>query len=259
VGTGVLLRVCDVDILPQIVDNGVMKPPRKAPARTRVPGAGPTLPAKLAERLLQEIIGGKLAPGTRLTETGLSERHAVSRATVRAALAQVARHGMVQVQPRLGARVVEMSNEEVLELFQIRGVLLGLAARRAATEARESELAAFDRSVAALEALARREGTTATAYSNETLGTQQLLLAMSHSRWIGELYEQISNLTLWRTFVRKKAIAFVTAERRRGSAAGWRRLADALRKRDPQASESTAGAILEASGNFAYRALNARP
>jgi DNA-binding GntR family transcriptional regulator len=212
----------------------------------------------IAERLLQEILDGKLPAGARLTETELSERHAVSRATVRAAIAEIARQGMVEIQPRLGARVVEVSNEEVLELFQIRGVLLGLAARRAAQEARESELVAFDQSVAALEALARRDSTTATAYSNQTLGTQQLLLDMSHSRRIGEQYDQISNLTLWRTFVRKKAIAFVTPERRLVSARGWRRLADALRARDAQAGESAARAILEESGNFAHRTLTAR-
>jgi DNA-binding FadR family transcriptional regulator len=50
--------------------------------------------------------------------------------------------------------------------------------------------------------------------------------------------------------VRNRSISFATAERRRQSAADWRRLADALAARDAQASAEAGRALILASGRF---------
>jgi DNA-binding GntR family transcriptional regulator len=87
------------------------------------------------------IIAGELTPGERVSEPALCERFGVSRTPLREALKVLAAEGLVQLLPRRGARVAQITAEEVEELFPIMGVLEGLAAERAAERATAAELA----------------------------------------------------------------------------------------------------------------------
>jgi DNA-binding GntR family transcriptional regulator len=229
-------------------------------AQTRVKplpvgAAARSLPALVAEEMMQDIIDARLAPGTRLTEIALSEQHAVSRATVREALAQLERQRFVERLPRHGARVAELGVETFLELYEIRAVLLGLAAARAATRAAAEELGVLDRKVDELDRLARRNATSASLYSRNALEAQKLVLSMSRARWLVDIYEQLSELTLWRAVLRKRALSFSTPERRRGSAADYRRVAEAIGARDPGRAEAAARSLIDASAEFVRQQL----
>jgi DNA-binding GntR family transcriptional regulator len=212
--------------------------------------AARSLPAQVADRLRQDIVAGTLAPGERLTEIALAEQHAVSRATIREALAQLERQRFVERLPRHGARVAQLGVEAFLELYEFRSALLGVAARRAAQRATREGLAELDRRVALLEALAHRDSTPATSYSDHALAIQSCILAMSRGRWISDIYDQMGELTLWRAVLRKRALSFSTPERRRGSARDYRRLAKAIMERDPAAAEAAARALIDASARF---------
>ena len=113
-----------------------------APAVTREPvgRSARSLPAMVAERLLDSILAGELRPGARLTEIALAEQHQVSRATIREALVQLERQRFVDRVPRYGARVAAISLEDVTELFEIRAALLALAAAKAAVNASDEAL-----------------------------------------------------------------------------------------------------------------------
>lgn len=87
------------------------------------------------------IIAGELTPGERVSEPALCERFGVSRTPLREALKVLAAEGLVQLLPRRGARVAQITAEEVEELFPIMGVLEGLAAERAAERATAADLA----------------------------------------------------------------------------------------------------------------------
>lgn len=209
-----------------------------------------SLPALVAERMLDAILAGELRPGERLTEIALAEQHQVSRATIREALVQLQRQRFVERVPRYGARVAAISLEDVNELFEIRAALLALAATRAAAQATDAELAKFDASIAELEGVAGRPDSSPQAYAERSIAAQHQVIAMGRGRWLDDVYRQIANLTIWRTVVRNRSISFATAERRRQSAADWRRLADALAARDAQASAEAGRALILASGRF---------
>ncbi|MDR7126426.1 GntR family transcriptional regulator [Pseudotabrizicola sp. 4114] len=92
-------------------------------------------------RLLEEIRSGALAPGARLRETELAERLHISRTPVREAIRQLEADGLVMHLPRQGATIRSLDHAEVVELYEMRAVLEGTAARLAARAASDIELA----------------------------------------------------------------------------------------------------------------------
>lgn len=92
-------------------------------------------------RLLDEIRLGTLAQGTRLRETELADRLGISRTPVREAIRQLEADGLVAHLPRLGATIRSLDYAEVIELYEMRAVLEGTAARLAARAASDIELA----------------------------------------------------------------------------------------------------------------------
>lgn len=112
-------------------------------------------------QLLSEIRKGLLVPGARLRETEIAERLGISRTPVREALRLLENDGLVTHLPRQGATVRGLSYAEIIELYEMRTVLEGTAARLAARvalsieidelRARNAELAAAAQGPAAQE------------------------------------------------------------------------------------------------------------
>ena len=91
-------------------------------------------------QLEDEIISGKLRKGDTLTETALSERLGVSRTPLRAAMHRLAEEGLIEAVANRGARVVGVSREDIVNIYEIRIRLEGLAARAAAESIDEDGL-----------------------------------------------------------------------------------------------------------------------
>jgi DNA-binding GntR family transcriptional regulator len=82
----------------------------------------------VARQLAQQVEEGRRRPGERLWEEDLAAEFAVSRGTVREALAALVREGLaVQAPRRGGVRVVEFAPADIAEIYDIRGALYGLA------------------------------------------------------------------------------------------------------------------------------------
>ncbi|GAA2651033.1 GntR family transcriptional regulator [Paractinoplanes durhamensis] len=98
---------------------------------------------KAREGLRTAILRGEYLPGERLVEAQLCERLGVSRFNVRAAIQELAADGLVKVERNKGAHVRKVSIDEAVEITEVRMVLEGLVAARAAakvTDAQASEL-----------------------------------------------------------------------------------------------------------------------
>ncbi|WP_116084880.1 GntR family transcriptional regulator [Tropicimonas sp. IMCC34011] len=96
------------------------------------------------ERLLEEIRRGDLKPGARLTETEIASRLNISRTPVREAIRRLEADGLVAHEPRSGATVRTLDYAEVMELYEMRTVLEGTAARLAARAATDVEMAELE-------------------------------------------------------------------------------------------------------------------
>jgi hypothetical protein len=69
------------------------------------------------------ILEGELAPGERLRERDLTERHGVARHSVRAALRALRADGLVTIEPHRGARVASLDQSGLRSLFELRTAL----------------------------------------------------------------------------------------------------------------------------------------
>ncbi|WP_328634518.1 GntR family transcriptional regulator [Streptomyces sp. NBC_00356] len=88
-----------------------------------------SMQAKVAEELRRMIISGELPPRSSLSEMTLSQTFGVSRTPIREALKQLQIEGLVEVRPRVGTFVSVPSRREITELFQMKELLEGAAAR----------------------------------------------------------------------------------------------------------------------------------
>jgi DNA-binding GntR family transcriptional regulator len=92
----------------------------------------PSLIDQVYRRVLEAIADGTLAPGQRLRQAELADSLNVSRQPISHALHLLKRQGLVEDHGRKGLRVVPLDALRVLQLYQIREVVDGLAARLAA-------------------------------------------------------------------------------------------------------------------------------
>lgn len=101
-------------------------------------------PATLSERLLDQlqdaIVEGDIASGEKLREPELAKRFGTSRGPLRDALRRLEARRLVTTTPNAGARVVALSNEQLIELFEVREGLEGMTARLAATSMTDQQL-----------------------------------------------------------------------------------------------------------------------
>ena len=94
--------------------------------------ATPDLTEQVYQRLLYAICDGELAPGARLTQEDLAATLGVSRQPVLQALRLLKKEGFVRDAGRRGLQVAPLEAQAITQVYEVRAVLDGLAARRAA-------------------------------------------------------------------------------------------------------------------------------
>jgi DNA-binding GntR family transcriptional regulator len=100
----------------------------------------------VADLVRHAILHGRLRPGARLKEDAIAREFAVSRTPVREALAILQAEGLLETSRNRGASVRTYSPEDLDEMYEVRGILEGAAARRAATRRTAKQLALLRRS-----------------------------------------------------------------------------------------------------------------
>lgn len=102
--------------------------------------------------LRSAIQSGEFPPGARLAEAALGRRFGVSRTPIREALRRLEQDGLVERGDR-GLQVRTRSPEEIMEIYEVRIVLEGLAARFAASRSTALDLARLERAAEVMEQL----------------------------------------------------------------------------------------------------------
>lgn len=98
-------------------------------------------PQEIVEALSESILSGELPPGSKLTETELARKLDVNRAPLREALFRLEERQLIERTPYSGMRVAMVSKDVLRELYEIRELLEGRAARRAAELATPNDIA----------------------------------------------------------------------------------------------------------------------
>lgn len=90
--------------------------------------------------LREAIIVGELKPGQRLMEVQLAEKMGVSRTPVREAIRKLELEGLVDMVPRKGAHVADLSVKDIMDVLEVRAALDGLATSLSARCITDEEL-----------------------------------------------------------------------------------------------------------------------
>lgn len=103
--------------------------------------AGDVLAEQAYLRLREAILQRRIEAGTRLSVPEVARRLGISRSPAREAVARIAGDGLATMEPRRGAVVARITAADLREIYELREVLEGLAARLAAERARKEQLA----------------------------------------------------------------------------------------------------------------------
>lgn len=201
---------------------------RKTAPRPPQPPAAADTPAR--DALRRAILEGDYLPGERLVEASLCERFGASRFTIRAALADLAAEGLVEMRRNNGTHVRKISLDEAIEITEVRMVLEGLVAARAATLVTDEQASELDEI-----ALLMRRAVTAgefRRYSDLNQRLHRLIRAIARHHTADSLIE-----TMRAQLVRQQYTLSLLPGRPAASLPQHERIVEAIRARSPKAAE----------------------
>ncbi len=100
-----------------------------------------TLSEQVFRNIQAAIVRGEIAPGSKISEPELARTYGISRGPLREAIHRLEGQRLLVRIPHVGARVVSLTYKELLELYEIRESLEGLACRLAAERMNDAEVA----------------------------------------------------------------------------------------------------------------------
>ncbi len=149
------------------------------------PPPRPTRAEAIAASLAEDIVAGRLKPGTPLDEVGLARAHGASRTPVREALRQLAPTGLVQASPRRGSVVAMPDATQLADMFLVMAELEAMAAALAALAMTPEERRGLERQHSAMAAMVQRADIA--AYRTANVAFHHLLYLGAHNGYLGEL------------------------------------------------------------------------
>lgn len=137
-----------------------------------------SLSEQIAKHIGEQIISGELVEGERIQELRIAKELDVSRGSVREALLLLERTHLIEIFPRRGAIVSEMSAQQVRALFDTCSLLLGQIVQRIAETWRHHEIEQLQKLMEQIEA-EYRQGHAEKFYDLifQTLARQQDMVA----------------------------------------------------------------------------------
>lgn len=214
-----------------------------------------TLPEQIADDLGAAIARGELASGDRLVEQEIAGTYGVSRGPVREALRLLSARGLATIYPRRGAYVTEFTLDSLVDLFNTRAVLMGLAARyfavMASDEARSRLAVAIDQ----LTMVGQAPETDALGFMIATSRISLIIARNCGSESLGRLIEHQNDSSAWGTLWHSGQIDFLTHERRLEGTAGYVEMAEAIDGRDGERADAIMRQMIMNSRERAVAAL----
>jgi DNA-binding GntR family transcriptional regulator len=99
-----------------------------------------TIADRLSDDLIASIVRGDIPSGSKISEPDLARTYKVSRGPLREAIRRLEGLHLVARIPHVGARVVTLHSQQLMEIYQVREALEGMAARLACTNMSGEEI-----------------------------------------------------------------------------------------------------------------------
>jgi DNA-binding GntR family transcriptional regulator len=165
------------------------------------------------ETIRQGIISGRFAPGQRLVIRDLAEEIGFSRSTFREAFRRLAAERLVSLIPNRGVAVQRLTPREMADLFEIRELLEGQAARRAAESIGEGDHR--KRFLAMWDKVRRGDPADRPAFIEHNQRFHAMIVELSGNSRLPEMLDQLQIPILmfqWRTLMTPQEIALSQEE-----------------------------------------------
>ncbi|MFM8546372.1 MAG: GntR family transcriptional regulator [Betaproteobacteria bacterium] len=218
----------------------------------------PTTANRIASTLAGRVLDAEIAPGARLREVPLAQEFGVSRGSIREALRILERDGVVRIEARRGAQVTRLSTDELIEIFQVRTVLLGLTMALFCDQCDDADLDWMRGRIDKMKRAMREPDPKAAAIHAEA-STEMVMRALSRggtqrlARLLTQMSAQVARYT---------RLGLSSAERRKQSLETWRSLVQALEQRDNKAADRGGRTLVTNTFRFALgqiAGLNPQP
>ena len=157
---------------------------------------------ELADLLAAAVVRGDLKPGERLIEAGLAAQFDVSRGPVRSALSTLHRLGLVEMRPKRGMVVVELTSSDVRDLYEVR-IALERAAVERLTSLSDLDWSALRGRIQELEDADRKGNSEAATQSS--LGFHHNLVALAGNKRLLRAWQAHSDLIKLAIYMRQSA------------------------------------------------------
>ncbi len=202
---------------------------------------------EIRDRLIEHILNGKLAPGERIVEMRIAQQFGVSQAPVREALRDLELLGFVVSSPFRGAIVRQISVEELVQIYPIRAVLEGLAARHAAERIDQATLKKLDALLATMRTAAARGDHRRAVEAN--FAFHLTIVEASGNRLLQQIWDRMRLATTTFLTVSKSHHSLCEIVERHAA------VVDALRTHDPDTAERALRLHIEEPGEWLRAAL----
>ena len=199
--------------------------------------------AAATQAIREAILEGRLAPGSRLKEEQLASELGISRTPIREALLVLQTDGLVESAPNRGASVRSYAPADLDEMYQLRALLEGHAARVAAGRIGAAALDRLGKSCARFDAFRDAGDLEALAAENQ-LFHETILAATGSDRLIAMVKKVVEVPLVYRSFV------WYSDEQRLISGHYHRQIAAALSARDSERAEAIMKAHVHEARDF---------
>lgn len=200
------------------------------------------------EEIRRRILEGELLPSSPLSEHQLAAALQLSRTPVREAIKRLEKEGLLRSIPSRGTFIAELSAQDILEIYQVRGRLEGLAARIAAAQLSSAEIAALEQEVSFIDTCAN-EGRFEAIHQSD-IRFHKLLIAATRNRRLGAILATFDD-----QMHRIRAILPRSAEWLEGTLREHRAIAERVKARDADGAERAMEDHLRASCERAVRVV----
>ena len=166
------------------------------------------------QELRRKIFQKELSPGQWLVERDISGTHKISRTPVREILRRLSAEGLVTLEPSKGYMVKKLSLEEIVEIFQAREAIEGMASRLACLRGDENFFSRVQRLKAQLEEI--KIDKKADCALGVKIGRQlhEAIIKASNNFVLFEFYQKLKNLAALTRNITEKSIEIEAASKR---------------------------------------------
>lgn len=187
------------------------------------------------EKMRTAILQGHFKPGERLVERSLCEQLDVSRSIVREVLRHLETEGLVESIPHHGPVVATLSADRAAQVYEVRALLEGRAARLCAARASDADLERLDELNARIQQAFR-----AGEFQEVVVRTTAFYEALFAAAKLEIAWDIVQSLNA--RINRLRLMTISSPGRQKQAAAEMEKILKALRKRDGQAAQEMAEA-----------------